>query len=341
MTACTRFFVLFYIISSTLRLLPYPSPKYFLANAQEDNGDVDRDSVPPLEDLIDDGIFDPFNYDASCKSDVDGVDDLCDGWSLPETTIEMEEVPVKKKFRVNKSGSDKNDGDDEISTAQTVSDFTRAVYGGDDITEDVTDLGMENETDTVDKHWGADRKVLEMRDALRKAGQVGGKRRHKKSSQRNRRRNKTYSDDGSMPDDTRTRPPVFLIPGLASTRLVSWAQKSCQHPLVADIKMKDYVWLNVKQLLEMAGIDQQCWLDCMSLGRHQRDANGCRLRPDEGLDAIASLAPGNLGSEIIVGGTNTVRHFEFVLVSTYLLIIPCSRYMRGLFSGSQKIWDTM
>ena len=56
----------------------------------------------------------------------------------------------------------------------------------------------------------------------------------------------------------------------------------------------------------MAGIDGSCWLSCVSLGKHQRDANGCRVRPDEGLDAIASLAPGSISSEFLVGGTNTV-----------------------------------
>lgn len=61
-----------------------------------------------------------------------------------------------------------------------------------------------------------------------------------------------------------------------------------------------------KQLIEMAGIDPSCWQECMSLGKHQRDHGGCRLRPDEGLDAIASLAPGSLGSDLLVGGTNTV-----------------------------------
>uniref|UniRef100_A0A7S4RMJ9 Phospholipid:diacylglycerol acyltransferase n=1 Tax=Ditylum brightwellii TaxID=49249 RepID=A0A7S4RMJ9_9STRA len=34
--------------------------------------------------------------------------------------------------------------------------------------------------------------------------------------------------------------------------------------------------------------------------------SGCKLRPDEGLDAISSLAPGSLSSELLVGGTNTV-----------------------------------
>jgi hypothetical protein len=34
--------------------------------------------------------------------------------------------------------------------------------------------------------------------------------------------------------------------------------------------------------------------------------HGCKLRPDEGLDAISSLAPGSISSNLLVGGTNTV-----------------------------------
>ena len=51
---------------------------------------------------------------------------------------------------------------------------------------------------------------------------------------------------------------------------------------------------------------------CLELGLNQSDFKtdkdniGCKLRPDEGLDAIASLAPGGIGAELLVGGTNTV-----------------------------------
>jgi hypothetical protein len=48
----------------------------------------------------------------------------------------------------------------------------------------------------------------------------------------------------------------------------------------------------------------------MKLGRKQTDTDyleaGCKLRPNEGLDAISSLAPGSLGSTLLVGGTNTL-----------------------------------
>jgi hypothetical protein len=129
---------------------------------------------------------------------------------------------------------------------------------------------------------------------------------------------------------TQRRPPVFLLPGLASTRLVSWKHKPCpQSPLLSDIKMLDYVWLNMNLLIHMATIDVRCWSECMTLGRFQKDydeddeeswvnitedgmkdlpssTRGCKLRPDEGLDAISSLSPGSISSSLLVGGTNTV-----------------------------------
>jgi hypothetical protein len=83
-------------------------------------------------------------------------------------------------------------------------------------------------------------------------------------------------------------------------------------------------------LIQMATIDVRCWSECMTLGRYQTDydgseddvseegdsesgekggeprTHGCKLRPDEGLDAISSLAPGSISSNLLVGGTNTV-----------------------------------
>ena len=120
--------------------------------------------------------------------------------------------------------------------------------------------------------------------------------------------------------------------------------------LLSDIKMQEYLWLNLNHLVQMATIDSECWVRCMSLGLNQTDpvfydgepaaaaaaaaaataatAGGsggsrsnqtsappgggrgrtttCKLRPDEGLDAISSLAPGSVTSKYLMGGTNTV-----------------------------------
>lgn len=57
-------------------------------------------------------------------------------------------------------------------------------------------------------------------------------------------------------------------------------------------------------------VDVSCMSECLQLGRNQSDTDdlstGCKLRPDEGLDAISSLSPGGIGSQLLVGGTNTV-----------------------------------
>ena len=67
--------------------------------------------------------------------------------------------------------------------------------------------------------------------------------------------------------------------------------------------------MNINLIIQ-ATIDASCFAECMTLGKDQADMDdenvGCKLRADEGLDAISSLAPGSLGSNLLVGGTNTV-----------------------------------
>ena len=159
-------------------------------------------------------------------------------------------------------------------------------YGGDD-PGSLSEQTCTETTVEVDKHWGSDQRILKMRDQLRNAG------------------------SGSSQTGENKRPPIFLMPGLASTRLVAWRHKACpSHPLLSDIKIQDYVWLNINLIIQMGTIDVSCMKECMKLGINQTDTDdlsvGCKLRPDEGLDAISSLAPGGLGSKFLVGGTNTV-----------------------------------
>lgn len=215
----------------------------------------------------------------------------------------------------------------------------------------------------VDKHWGSDVNILRMRDRLR--GRRGKYwdwiEEHSGTHASNVTANATVTKESiqqhyqstrhpnnlrdsttpkSKTPNSKQRPPVFLMPGLASTRLVSWKHKPCpQNPLLSDIKMLDYVWLNMNILIQMATIDVRCFSECMTLGKYQTDYDGveeeydddprqrtasssnsnnmnnstktqkiegCKLRPDEGLDAISSLAPGSFSSDLLVGGTNTV-----------------------------------
>jgi len=146
-----------------------------------------------------------------------------------------------------------------------------------------------------DQHWGSDPSVLDMRDQLRKQAR------------------QPLND---------TRPPIFLLPGLASTRLVAWKFKKCRGVLGSDIRVQDNVWLNINLIIQMGTVNVQCMLECLRLGRNQSDTDdwetGCKLRPDEGLDAIASLAPGGIGSSLLVGGTNTVYSWLIQWLSDHL-----------------------
>lgn len=87
------------------------------------------------------------------------------------------------------------------------------------------------------------------------------------------------------------RPPVILIPGMISSRLVSWKQKKCYNSI---IEIQDIVWLNLKNMVETITFDKHCWLDCLKLENNGSDPFDCKLRPDEGLGAIAELSPGSV-----------------------------------------------
>ena len=168
-------------------------------------------------------------------------------------------------------------------------------FGGDDPDQE---LACQEEQMATDQHWGSDPHILRMRHQLRTSGVHG------------------------LTESNR-RPPIFLMPGLASTRLVAWRHKTCpHHPLLTDIKPLDNVWLNMNLIIQMGTIDVRCMQECMSLGINQTDTDnvkiGCKLRPDEGLDAISSLSPGGLSSNLFVGGTNTVYAWLIQWLSDHL-----------------------
>ena len=85
------------------------------------------------------------------------------------------------------------------------------------------------------------------------------------------------------------RPPLFLFPGLASSRLVAWRGKKCIGP---DIAVQDNIWLNIAKVVETLTFDPKCWLECLKLGTNQTDPGDCKVRAGEGLDAVSVLAPG-------------------------------------------------
>jgi len=248
-------------------------------------------------DTVEDSFYDPLTPDPSCDA-VGGSD--C--WSPPRSTVETETVVVIDATAMY-GGDDPSVGQDE-EDEKTISTIVSEEKGSEKISKTVL----------VDKHWGSDETILKMRDKLRYAGRGTSV---NNTYSRNDHGGATTSDGGHSTDDgtvktphNNKRPPVFLMPGLASTRLVSWKPKACPNPLMSDVRVLDYVWMNINILLQMATIDVSCFAECMTLGLNQTDMNddevGCKLRPDEGLDAISSLAPGSIGSNLLVGGTNTV-----------------------------------
>uniref|UniRef100_A0A7S2D1D4 Phospholipid:diacylglycerol acyltransferase n=1 Tax=Octactis speculum TaxID=3111310 RepID=A0A7S2D1D4_9STRA len=106
-------------------------------------------------------------------------------------------------------------------------------------------------------------------------------------------------------NESTARPPIVLLPGMASSRLVNWREKHCA--FLNSIRPKDVVWLNLGKLVETRTFDPKCWLECMKLDpggkdlsvnisvpsrTEKRPKSQCALRPAEGLDAVSVLAPG-------------------------------------------------
>eukprot|EP00977_Amphora_coffeiformis_P024182 scaffold15108_cov180-Amphora_coffeaeformis.AAC.58 len=93
-------------------------------------------------------------------------------------------------------------------------------FGGDDPDQDlVANEQCQAKEEIVDQHWGSDPQILRMRNKLRDSG----------------------SGVSGLASDKNRRPPIFLMPGLASTRLVAWRFKACpHHPLLSDVRVLDY-----------------------------------------------------------------------------------------------------
>lgn len=87
------------------------------------------------------------------------------------------------------------------------------------------------------------------------------------------------------------RPPILLIPGLVSSRLVAWKHKPCRGP---DINIQDVIWLNLQKMIETMTYDQSCWINCLKLNKNGTDPIDCKVRADEGLSAVGELSPGNI-----------------------------------------------
>jgi hypothetical protein len=256
------------------------------ASATDSSGDANVTSnlTQSLLDEIEDSFLNGVSRDPSCGDE--------DCRAPPESTVETVSW----------------DGKSEENQMSCTPDPPQTTGSSDEtISQSSGEKGQQTCSQMADKHWGSDPNILRMRDKLREAGSVAS------SSPKQEHQDTTSNQPGSRQKSRipkNKRPPIFLIPGLASTRLIAWKYKSCpQHPLVSDIKVLDIAWLNLNFVFQMGTFDSSCLTDCLSLGLNQTDTDdlskGCKLRPEEGLDAISSLSPGGLGSDLLVGGTNT------------------------------------
>ncbi len=136
------------------------------------------DPIEISDDAIQDGFFDPIAPDPSCKTNSSQNAQIDDCWNPPESTMEKETVIID-------------------ATAMYGGDDPDSLDGDDDEDDDGTKKRMESGTKikVVDKHWGSDENTLKMRDTLRNGGK-----------------------GTSASFFEKKRPPIFLMPGLASTR---------------------------------------------------------------------------------------------------------------------------
>ena len=202
------------------------------------------------------------NEDASLQNDSDEEQEtIMDFNDLQQDVSRLESTDRIEDSMLDPLASDPScleDGKDCWAPPKSTIETTQVhhqidatcTYGGDDFGS-LSEPTCATETSTadvveVDKHWGSDQRILKMRNQLLGSG----------SSRENK------------------RPPIFLMPGLASTRLVAWRYKTCSsHPLLSDIKIQDYVWLNINLIIQMGTIDVACMKECMKLGMNETNTD--------------------------------------------------------------------
>ena len=193
------------LMTMMLPLLPLfpPTSMLLLVSAEKDisQAAASAEEEDQVVSSENDGVEDSLFDPLQADPDCDSNGDKDDASCWSPPATTIHETTV-----VTMDASCSFGGDDPD---QGLADETTCQAGDDDTKESVV----------VDQHWGSDPQILRMRNKLRDSGSgVAGL-----ASKKNR------------------RPPVFLLPGLASTRLVAWRFKTCpQHPLLSDIKVLDY-----------------------------------------------------------------------------------------------------
>ena len=132
--------------------------------------------------------------------------------------------------------------------------------------------------------------------------------------------------------DNDARPPIVIIPGMMSTRLIAWKEMRCSRG--SPISINDVVWLNIQKIVETVTFDHYCWLECLRLGRNGSDPKSCKIRPDEGISAISELSPGNLYTPPSTTIFGPLIKYLVRLTTKYLSMIATNSYL------SPSIMDT-
>ena len=191
-------------------------------------------------DEIEDSIFDPIQADPdSC--DPSG-EDSSSCWSPPATTIDEEEEQVTTLLDTAQCSYGGVDPDQNTAVQREEETTCR----GDDKTENATVL--------TDRHWGSDPTILRMRDKLRESGSGKSSPSQGGSTSDDESNDSNSSRSSQRKRANNRRPPIFLMPGLASTRLVAWRFKKCpQSPFLSDIKILD----NGTLLLPVVAVDRR------------------------------------------------------------------------------------
>eukprot|EP00041_Stephanoeca_diplocostata_P010411 m.165398 g.165398 ORF g.165398 m.165398 type:complete len:955 (+) comp18138_c0_seq3:309-3173(+) len=122
----------------------------------------------------------------------------------------------------------------------------------------------------------------------------------------NARTDRDWNGDAADPSDDfepgKNEPnhrTIILFPGLASSRLrISRIGKksACGGSLDDSLGggIRGSVWANPA----LSAANPPCFLECITLNTGNYSDNACSVRPDEGLDAIAELAPGVISGEL-------------------------------------------
>ena len=75
-----------------------------------------------------------------------------------------------------------------------------------------------------------------------------------------------------------------------SSQLIAWKPKKC---VGLSIDVGERVWLDVAKVLQHNVVAERCFVNCMALDiLEQTDPPDCKLRPEEGVNAIYELSSG-------------------------------------------------